>query len=254
VAVRRGSRSVAVMFTVAGVVLVSALVSAILLRPRSSESAGPPPPVVSSAADQPVQCDNGPCELLATATAGDSTVRLLADTVDPNRPDLNQSGRVQFRARTGTTMFDTYVSQDDAVLTRSSLSCLSGQVPACMVFGAATSDDGSGRSGALGEVFVERGGYWARPSYDLFSSSAGYFTLWEGAGDTEPEVIVVQNDCGSTKDDRCATPKVFVQLFALGVPDALSCTKSVSAISLLPGHGTVKPPPADLHDCPSSAG
>ncbi|HEX4700897.1 MAG TPA: hypothetical protein VH352_02105 [Pseudonocardiaceae bacterium] len=247
-----GRRSVLVTFTVAGVVLVASLAAAILLRPRPSGGTDgrTTQAAATSTADQPVQCDNGPCQLLATTNAGDSTVRLLADTIDPGRPTPTQSGRVQFAAKTGTIVFETNISQDDAVLTRSSLSCLStGQVPACMVFGEASSTDR--RDGALGEVFIERGGYWARPSYDLFYSSAGYFTLWEGAGDTEPEVLTVQNDCGTTKDDQCAAPKVYMQLFSLGVVDATSCTKSVSAISLLPGHGTTKPPAADLRDCPN---
>jgi hypothetical protein len=245
---------VLVTFTVAGVVLVASLAAAILLRPRpNSGSDGPSAAATTTLAVGPVQCDNGPCQLLATATAGDSTVRLLADTIDPARPAAQQSGRVQFTAKTGTIVFETNISQDDAALTRSSLSCLStGAVPACLVFGEASSTDA--RDGALGEVFIERGGYWARPSYDLFYSSAGYFTLWEGVGDTEPEVLTVQNDCGTTKDDQCATPKVYMQLFSLGVVDATSCTKSVGAISLLPGHGTTKPPASDLQDCPNSAG
>jgi hypothetical protein len=207
-----GRRSVLVTFAVAGVVLVASLAAAILLRPRPD-----------------------------AASAGRSA---------PARPAAQQSGRVQFTAKTGTIVFETNISQDDAVLTRSSLSCLStGTVPACMVFGEASSTDA--RDGALGEVFIERGGYWARPSYDLFYSSAGYFTLWEGVGDTEPEVLTVQNDCGVAKDDQCATPKVYMQLFSLGVVDATSCTKSVGAISLLPGHGTTKPPATDLQDCPN---
>jgi len=145
------------------------------------------------------------------------------------------------------------ISQDEAVLTPSSLSCLSRPVPACIVFGEYSQHNQ--KAGALGEVFVERGGYWARPSYGLFYSSAGYFTLWEADGDTAPQVITVQNDCPNSGDSgQCADAKVYVQLFSLGVDNPKSCTKSVGAISLLPGHGTVLPPPADLRACPKSAG
>jgi hypothetical protein len=156
---------------------------------------------------------------------------------------------VQFRGSTGTAVFETNISQDEAILTHSSLSCLSGPVPACMVFGEYSPNNE--KAGALGEVFVERGGNWMRPSYGLFYSSAGYFTLWEAAGDTAPQVITVQYDC---QPGKCANPKVYVQLFSLGVDSPTSCTRPVSSISLLPGHGTVLPPSADLRACPQSAG
>ncbi|HYS35382.1 MAG TPA: hypothetical protein VEO01_07050 [Pseudonocardiaceae bacterium] len=250
-----GSRSLVVTLAVTGVVLVAALAGAVLLRPRPVGSAAPghgPITTQSSQADLPEQCGNGPCQLLTSATAGDSTVRLLADNLTPS-PDQTQNGRVQFRGRAGTTVFETNISQDEAVLTPSSLSCLSRPVPACIVFGEYSQHNQ--KAGALGEVFVERGGYWARPSYGLFYSSAGYFTLWEADGDTAPQVITVQNDCPNSGDSgQCADAKVYVQLFSLGVDNPKSCTKSVGAISLLPGHGTVLPPATDLRACPKSAG
>jgi hypothetical protein len=250
------SRSVVVTLAAAGAVVVLALAGALLLRPRPSTTATvnrPPLTVTSSAADQPVQCDNGPCQLLAATTAGDSTVQLYADTADPNQPNAQQSGRVRFAGQTGPITFETNISQDEAVLTRSSLSCLPNPAaaPACIVFGEYSQDNQ--KDGSLAEVFVERGGYWVRPSYDIYYSSAGYFTLWPGGPGTAPQVITVQNQCAGD-DDQCPSPKVYVQMFALGVDSPTGCTKPVSAISLLPGHGTVLPPASDLKACPKSAG
>jgi hypothetical protein len=251
-----GSRSVVVTLAATGVVLVVALAGALLLRsrPGTSTNAGTDRPSLSisgTAANTPLQCDNGPCRLLATAAAGDSTVQLYADTVGPNQPNAAQSGRVRFAGRTGPITFETNISQDEAVLTPSSLSCLPGEAPACIVFGEYSEDNQ--KDGALAEVFVERDGYWVRPSYDIYYSSAGYFTLWPGTAGTPPQVITVQNDCADS-DDQCPNPKVYVQLFALGVDTPTGCTKPVGAISLLPGHGAVLPPAADLRACPKSAG
>jgi hypothetical protein len=246
---RGGSRTLVVTLAVTGVVLVAALAGAVLLRPRPvDDHAAAAPGTSTTQADLLEQCGNGPCQLLSAAAAGDSTVQLLADNLAPSG-DQTQSGRVEFRGRTGTAVFETNISQDEAVLTHSSLSCLSSPVPACIVFGEYSQYNQ--KAGALGEVFVERGGYWARPSSGLFYSSAGYFTLWEAAGDTAPQVITVQNDCSTGK---CANPMVYVQLFSLGTDSPKSCTKPVSAISLLPGHGTILPPAADLRACPQSAG
>jgi hypothetical protein len=249
-----GSRSVVVTLAVTGVVAVLALSGALLLRPQPGIAAVTRPPLAtSSAVDEPVQCDHGPCQLLASTTAGDSTVRLYADTVDPSRPTVMQSGRVRFAGRTGPITFETNISQDEAVLSPSSLHCLPNpaSAPACIVFGGYTRN--KQQDGALAEVFVERGGYWVRPSYDLFYSSAGYFTLWPGPSGTAPQVITVQNDCGGVVA-QCPNPNVYVQLFALGVDSPTGCTRPVSAISLLPGRGAILPPAADLHACPKSAG
>jgi hypothetical protein len=244
-----GSRSLVVTLAVTGVVLVAALAGAVLLRPRpAADNTAANRAPITTQSDLREQCGNGPCQLLATTTVGDSTVQLLADNLVPSA-DQTQSGRVRFRGGTGTAVFETNISQDEAVLTHSSLSCLSRPVPACIVFGEYSRNNQ--KAGALGEVFVQRGGYWTRPSYSLFYSSAGYFTLWEAEGDATPQVITVQNDCPS---GRCANPKVYVQLFSLGVDSPTSCTKPVSAISLLPGHGTVLPPAADLRACPKAAG
>jgi hypothetical protein len=245
---RGGSRSLVVTLAVTGVVLVAALAGAVLLRPRPVDDHVAARGPSATQPDLREQCGNGPCLLLSTATAADSTVQLLADNLAPSA-DQTQSGRVEFHGRIGTAVFETNISQDEAVLTHSSLSCLSGPVPACIVFGEYSQNHQ--KAGALGEVFVERGGYWVRPSYGLFYSSAGYFTLWEADGDTAPQVITVQNDCPTGK---CANPKVYVQLFSLGMDSPTSCTKPVSAISLLPGHGTILPPVADLRACPQSAG
>ena len=250
---RGGSRTLVVTLAVTGVVLVAALAGAVLLRPRpAADHSTAARSTSTTQAELQEQCGNGPCQLLSTAAAGDSTVQLLADNLAPSG-DQTQSGRVEFRGRTGTAVFETNISQDEAVLTHSSLSCLSSPVPACIVFGEYSQNNE--KAGALGEVFVERGGYWARPSSGLFYSSAGYFTLWEADGDTAPQVITVQNDCpNGGESGQCADAKVYVQLFSLGVDNPKSCTKSVGAISLLPGHGTVLPPAADLRACPKSAG
>jgi hypothetical protein len=246
---RGGSRSLVVTLAVTGVVLVGALAGAVLLRPRPvDDHAAAGSGVGTTQSDLREQCGSGPCQLLAAATAGDSTVQLLTDNLTPSA-EQTQSGRVQFRGSTGTAVFETNISQDEAVLTHSSLSCLSASVPACIVFGEYSPNNQ--KAGALGEVFVERGGNWVRPGYGLFYSSAGYFTLWEAAGDTAPQVIAVQNDCQASK---CVNPKVYVQLFSLGADSPTSCTRPVSAISLLPGHGTILPPAADLRACPQSAG
>jgi hypothetical protein len=245
---RGSSRSLVVTLAVTGVVLVAALAGAVLLRPRPADDQAAAHSALTTQSELREQCGDGPCQLLAAATAGDSTVQLLTDNLAPSA-DQTQSGRVQFRGSAGTAVFETNISQDEAVLTHSSLSCLSAPVPACIVFGEYSQNNQ--KAGALGEVFVQRGGNWVRPSYSLFYSSAGYFTLWEAAGDTAPQVITVQNDCPTGK---CVNPKVYVQLFSLGVDSPTNCTKPVSAISLLPGHGTILPPAADLRACPQSAG
>lgn len=250
-----GSRSVVVTLAAAGVVVVLALAGAVLLRsrPAATTNANTDRPTLMTTANQPVQCDNGPCRLLATTRAGDSTVQLYADTVDPRKPDTIQSGRVRFAGGNGPITFETNISQDEAVLTPSSLSCLpnTAPAPACIVSGEYSAGDQE--DGALAEVFVERDGYWVRPSYDVYYSSAGYFTLWPGSAGAAPQVITVQNDCPND-DDQCPNPKVYVQLFALGVESPTGCTKSVDAISLLPGHGATLPPASDVKACPKSAG
>jgi hypothetical protein len=245
-----GFRAVVVTLAAAGVVVVLALAGAVLLRPRPAATTTADRPALSTTA--PVQCDNGPCQLLATAQAGDSTVQLYADTVDPRKPDMIQSGRVRFAGGTGPITFETNISQDEAVLTHSSLSCLpsTAPAPACIVFGEYAEDNQA--DGALAEVFVERDGYWVRPSYDIYYSSAGYFTLWPGSAAAAPQVITVQNDCPNN-DDQCANAKVYVQLFALGVDSPTGCTKPVDAVSLLPGHGTTLQPAVDLKACPKSS-
>jgi len=249
-----GFRSVVLTLAAAGVVVVLALAGAVLLRPRpaANTTTTADRPALTTTANAPVQCDNGPCQLLATAQAGDSTVQLYADTVDPRKPDTIQSGRVRFAGGTGPITFETNISQDEAVLTHSSLSCLpsTALAPACIVFGEYSEDNQA--DGALAEVFVERDGYWVRPSYDIYYSSAGYFTLWPGSAGAAPQVITVQNDCPNN-NDQCANAKVYVQLFALGVDSPTGCTKPVDAVSLLPGHGTTLPPAADLKTCPKSS-
>jgi hypothetical protein len=240
----------------AALVVVGALVGATLLRPRPGASAGAA--VTTTAPAIPAatpKCGQVTCQSLATAAAGDSTVSLLA-AVDP--ATHGQRGLVRFEGKVGTILFETNISQADATLTRSSLACVSGSVPTCVVFGEYSGDDDTsgtqGKGGALGEVFVERGGYWARAGDDFLYASAGYFALQESTTGGDPTVVTVQNDCtnskdgGSGKDTQCAKPKVYVEVFSLA-NQSLGCSRSVSSVGLLPGAGTRAPTKANLRSC-----
>lgn len=253
-----GTRSLVVTTVLAALVVVGALVGAALLRPRHGGSAGAA--VTTTAPAVPAatpKCGNVTCQPLASAGAGDSKVSLLA-AVDPTTH--GQRGLVRFDGRVGTILFETNISQADATLTRSSLACVSGSVPTCIVFGEYSGDDdgtsaSQGKGGALGEVFVERDGYWARAGDDFLYASAGYFALQESTTGGDPTVVTVQNDCSnskdgdsSTKDTQCAKPKVYVEVFTLA-NQSLGCSRSVSSVGLLPGAGTRAPTKANLRSC-----
>jgi hypothetical protein len=238
---RAGTGALVAVAAAAAVVLVGALVWALLLRLHDV-------PSYPGAASGAIMCGTGACRLLATSTAGDGVAELFANSAGTN-------GHVKFTGRTGTSVFQTDVDQADVVLTTGSLSCVSGAVPVCLVSGEYA--DQNARPGALGEVFVRRGGYWRQPGSRFLYSSADSLVPAEGTGGGDPNVVTVQHDCGQAtladRQGRCAQPDVIIQLFAAD-GTSLGCTLPATSVPLLPGRGRQVPPTYDLHDCPASSG
>src|SRR5262249_523060 len=133
-----------------------------------------------------VHCGSSSCQLLASASAADSEVRLYSDA-------RGTDGQVRFDRHGASSVFDTDITQAGGPLTGDSLNCVSGAVPACLVSGdyPATAD----RRGRLAEVFVRRAGYWQLPGDAVpMYSSASAFTLVDAVDDEDPLVVGVQHD------------------------------------------------------------
>lgn len=232
----RASRSVVVTVCVAAGMTVLALAGAVLLRPQpadSSASAGSRArPSASSATSPPLECDSGPCRLLASRSIGGSSVQLLA-----NSPAT--SGRVRITTGAGLdSVFETTISKLGANLTEQSLTCVDGQTPTCMV-------SGSSPDGSAGEVFVDTAGDWSRADAPYFSS-AGYLSL--NGSTATPEVVTVQSDCGADLPAQCAQSPVYVQVFSVA-GESIGCSGSVSRLDRLPGWPTVAVAELTLHPC-----
>lgn len=228
------------------VVLAGALTGALLVRQHNVRAA---PPVRPPSGAVSVTCADGRCQLLASNTAGESVVQLYADA-------RGTDGRLKFVGAGGSSVFDTDISQAGVRLDGSSLSCVSGTVPACLVSGEYP--DTGDRAGELAEVFVQRGGYWQLPAAAVpMYSGAAAFTLVAAGEDGDPMVIGVENDCGGTTVEdhagHCERPFLVVQVFAVD-GTSQGCTRPATSLTLLPGKGTQPPPSYDLHECPASAG
>ena len=159
---RRGPAGRPVVITVAvavGLTLL-ALIGAILLRPHQTGSGANSGAAPSTAASTQLECDDGPCRPLASASVAGSTVQLLANTAAT-------SGRVRITtAQDLNSVFETTIGQLGATLTAQSLTCVHATAPACMV-------SGSGPEGSAGEVFVQTNGDWERADAPYFASG-GY--------------------------------------------------------------------------------
>jgi len=213
---------------------VLALVGAVLLRPHpadSSAGSGTRPPA-SSATSAPLECDSGPCRLLASRSVGGSSVQLLANSTAT-------SGRVRIATGQGLdSVFETTISKLGANLTEQSLTCVGGQTPTCMVSGSAP-------DGSAGEVFVDTAGDWSRADAPYFSS-AGYLSL--NGSTATPEVVTAQADCDSDLTTQCAQSPVYVQVFSVA-GQSIGCSEPVSRLDRLPGWPTVAVAEVTLHPC-----
>lgn len=247
-----GNRALVVIVAVTTAVLVAALSSAMVLRAqRAHQRAAATTATTSSTPAGRVVCDPQPCLSLASATvgtggSGTTTVQLFAGPAGDGRSDHGVGGRLRFEAPGGTSIFELDISDEHVLFSAGSLDCVSGSKPVCLVFGVYP--PGGDQRGALGEVFEQQDGWWTLLG-GFFRSSAGSLALDDAGGSTEPTVIAVQNDCGGTTDG-CQRPRVYVQLFSLA-DTSLGCTRTASAVHLLPGGGTSAPPASDLHPCSS---
>jgi hypothetical protein len=232
---RRGPAGRPVVITVAvaiGLTLL-ALVGAILLRPHRTADDANSGAVLSMPANAQLQCGDGPCRSLASATVAGSTVELLANTAA-------NSGRVRIVTAQGlNSVFETTISQLGAGLTAQSLTCVNAAAPACMV-------SGSGPEGSAGEVFVQTRGDWERAD-DPYFASGGYISLRQG-GTEGAEVVTAQVECDSDLTTECAGAPVYVQVFAV-TGATLGCTSPVSKLDRLPGWPNVNVSDSQLHAC-----
>jgi hypothetical protein len=216
---------------------VLALAGAVLLRPHSAAPAatgspGAARPAVSSGLAATLQCDSGPCQLLASRSVSGSTVQLLANSAAT-------SGRVRISTGQGLdSVFETTISNLGASLTAQSLTCVDGQTSACLVSGTAP-------DGTAGEVFINTGGDWSRADAPYFSS-AGYLGLTGSS--TPPEIITAQSDCDSDLTTQCAQSPVYVEVFTV-TGQSIGCSRSVSRLDRLPGWPTVSVARDSLHPC-----
>lgn len=236
------NRPLVVVTVVTAVVLVLALGAAVLMRVERNRdhhsSAGGT--TRTSGSPGSVRCSGGPCQQLATWSAGGTTAVLMADP-------YGRDGRLKFTGGTGTSIFETDVSGADVVLTSDSLRCVSGAAPACLVSGPYAESDT--RPGHLGEVFARHGGYWSRVGYNYIYSSGGKLAL--GTGDDGLRVVAVQHSCGAGTSTTCAHPALYVQVYSVD-GTSVGCTLTATRLELLPGKGTDVPPSYDLHSCPKT--
>lgn len=234
-------RAVVVTACIAAGLTVLALAGAILLRPHQSggdtgtaDGAGVAGGAPSTAAtNATLQCSDGPCQSLASATVAGSTVQLLSNKAAT-------IGRVRIVTPQGLdSVFETTISQLGAKLTTQSLSCVNAATPVCMV-------SGTGSEGSAGEVFLETNGDWARADAPYFASG-GYISL-RAEGTQAPEVLTAQANC-DTNSSQCPSAPVYLQVFAV-TGDTLGCTSPVSKLDRLPGWPNVTVSQAQLRDCP----
>jgi hypothetical protein len=227
-------RSVVITVGVAVGLTLLALVGAVLLRPHQpsgdADAGGTP---TLPAANATLECGNGPCRALASATVAGSSVQLLSNT------DAT-SGRVRIVTAQGLdSVFETTISQLGATINAQSLTCVTASTPVCMV-------SGTGPEGSAGEVFIQTNGDWERADAPYFASG-GYISLRQG-GTQGPEVVTAQVNCDSDLSAQCTSSPVYVQVFAVSGA-TLGCTAPVSKLDRLPGWPTVTVSPAELHTC-----
>jgi hypothetical protein len=182
-----------------------------------------------------LQCDRGPCELLASQRVGGDTVDLLADA-------SGTSGRVRVSGSAGSNIFETHISQaGGARLTPDSLQCVAGPTSVCLVRGDST-------AGTSGEVLVGRSGVWSRAEVPYFASG-GYLALRDIDGNGVPEVVAVVQDCDEeVPSGQCQ--RVFAEVYTIS-GNEMGCTRPVTGKAALPGWPVVAPALTQLGSCRS---
>lgn len=213
----RAPRSVVVTAVVAAVVALSALVTVRLLREDEAGAQLRSDAAPSGAATTTIECGDAPCQLVSRTNVNGEQIELLADP---------QGGNGRFQA--GTDVMRVTVSALGGRLDASSLNCVGGASPACLVLGR--------QNGAMiAQLVVNRAGTWwsvDKPYY----SSAGVVRLDDVTGDAAPEVVVVQ------------TSPVQVRVFALD-GTALGCTRRYTSVEKIRGWPDVRLSASDLRAC-----
>ncbi|MEU5263473.1 hypothetical protein [Amycolatopsis sp. NPDC021455] len=234
----RTPRSALLTAVLAAVVTVGAIGAVFLLRPRPEVPAG-----VAEPAPAPVPpaltCGGGPCRELAAVTVGGTPVVLLTD-----------AGGGSARLRVGPepgTVFELSIAQLGVRLDQSSLRCIDGAAPACLVRG----DAGADGTTAYGELLVGTGGVWRDPGKPYYAD-AGTLSLYDVTADGRPDVIVVRHDCPDTLagTPKCAAAPVLGEVYDLA-GRSVGCTRRYTAPSDLRGWPDIRLTRADLRTCPS---
>lgn len=212
-------RSVIVTVVLAVLVAAGALGGAAAIRWREAHSTTTPatstkPPPGGPAG--PSRCQAEPCQVLATATVGGTSVELLADAG-------MRSGRLGIGGVTSGSVIETTIGDQGVVLTSDSLQCIAGGPAACLVRGE---HDG----GIAGQVVVGRSDKWSLTE-NTYISDAGYLVLANINGDSAPEILAAQHSGSGSV--------VFMQVFTLA-GTVLGCTKDFPRLDKLPGYGNNK--------------
>jgi hypothetical protein len=215
-------------------VTAGALAGAAAIRWRAADAAGTPPtsekpPTTGVGVNG---CLKDPCTVLASTTVGGSGVELVADAGAT-------SGRLRIGGFTSSQVIETTITGMGVTLTADSLQCVPGGPAACLI-------KGKHADGLAGEIVVGRSGNWSAVEKP-FLSDAGYLALGNVDGDSAPEVLAAQHDCGNADAD-CAARPVFLQVFTY-TGTAVGCTKNYPRLDKLPGWPTVHVAARELNPC-----
>ncbi|RBM23548.1 hypothetical protein DI005_02265 [Prauserella sp. PE36] len=227
-------RPVVLTAVLAGVVIVGALVTAVLLRPDVDLPVGEEP------AQQPTSvsstsCGDDACRVLASASVNGMTVELLADSD-------GGTGRLRAGGPASGSVSEVSITAMGVRLNHGSLRCAQTETPVCLVRGP---HDG----GMAGEVHVWRGDSW-RPAQRPYFSDAGNIVLDDVVGDAAPEVVVVRHECSETEDAaECQLAPVLAEVFDLG-GEVAGCTGTYGSPGSLRGWPDVDVESYELAECP----
>nr|WP_157529190.1 hypothetical protein [Kibdelosporangium sp. MJ126-NF4]CEL22163.1 hypothetical protein [Kibdelosporangium sp. MJ126-NF4]CTQ92944.1 hypothetical protein [Kibdelosporangium sp. MJ126-NF4] len=191
------------------------------LRSRAGvqESASTPSPTPPAA---PVTCRKDPCKVVAAKSLGDTRIELVVDA--------DSSGA---RLKIGADrVIESRLPAQNAVLGEKSLSCVPGNLSACLIKGSVP------RDGAwISEVVVSRSNKW-NATTPVYLSSTEYQSLVNVTGDGAPELVTVQR----------AGSSFYLQVFSIDGSDP-GCTQPVPKLERLPGWPDVKPDQHLLKPC-----
>jgi hypothetical protein len=231
---RRVPRSMVVAVVVALLVTAGALTAAGVIRWRATHPAGAAP--TSEKSPTPTVgvdgCLKVPCQSLARASVGGTTVELVADAGAT-------SGRLRIGGVVSGQVIETSITGMGVQLTSDSLHCLPGGPAACMI-------KGKHAAGLAGEIVVGRSGNWSAVEKP-FLSDAGYLDLSTINNDSALEVLAAQHDCGNGDTD-CAGRPVFLQVFTY-TGTVVGCTKNYARLDRLPGWPTPRVTERELSPC-----